>query len=400
MSDPVIVGAGMTRFARDKTSTLKSLAEAAVTAALTDAGLDAADIDLVVAGNAAAGLTTGQEMIRAQVELSGTALGGVPMLNVENACATSSSALHVATMAVRSGEYETVLVLGTEKMTSEDKTATLAAIASGADVSQLAAYTRELTGRDGPAESFFMEVYAQLARDYMERTGATPADFAQVAVKNHHHGTLNPNAQYREEVTVEQVLASRMVADPLTVMMCSPIADGGAALVVTSAERASTRRDPARAVHIRASATVSGVAGGSSPSPAERAAARAYAQAGIGPGDLHVVEVHDAAAPSELMIYEELGLCPADGGAELLRSGATALGGRVPVNPSGGLTSKGHPLGATGCGQIVELVEQLRGEAGDRQVDGARFALAENGGGYLHPDPAVCVITILEKAER
>jgi acetyl-CoA acetyltransferase len=397
MSDPVIVGAGMTPFTRDRSSTLRSLAEQAVNAALADAGLQPADVDLVVAGNAAAGLTTGQEMIRGQVQLAGTALGGVPLLNVENACATSSSALHVATMAIRSGEYETVLVLGTEKMTSDDKAATLAAIASGADVTRLADYTRELTGRDGAAESFFMAVYAQLARQYMERTGATPADFAQVAVKNHHHGTLNPKAQYREEVTVEQVLGSRMVVDPLTVMMCSPIADGGAALVVCSEERARALPG-ARPIHIRASATVTGVVGGSSPSPAERAVAKAYEQACVGPDDLDVLEVHDAAAPSELIIYEELGLCPADHGPELLRSGATALGGRIPVNPSGGLTSKGHPLGATGCGQIVELVEQLRGEAGGRQVDGARIALAENGGGYLHPDPAVCVITILEQA--
>jgi acetyl-CoA acetyltransferase len=399
MSDPVIVGAGMTAFARDPACTLQTLAAEAVEIALADCGVQPGDVELVVAGNAAAGLTTGQEMIRGQVELAATALAGVPVLNTENACATSSSALHIACLAVSSGQYETVVVLGTEKMTAGDKRKTLEAVATGADVMQLAGYTRELTGRDGPAESFFMEVYAHLARDYMQRTGATPSDFAQIAVKNHHHGTFNPKAQYRDEVTVEQVLGSRMVADPLTVMMCSPIADGGAALVVTSAERAARLAD-ARPVKILASSTTTGIVGGGERSPAERAVAKAYEQAGVGPEDVDVVELHDAAAPSELMLYEELGLCNAGEGPAFLRSGATALGGRVPVNPSGGLTSKGHPLGATGCGQIVELVEQLRGEAGERQVEGARIALAENGGGYLHPDPAVCVVTILEGRSR
>jgi acetyl-CoA acyltransferase len=230
----------------------------------------------------------------------------------------------------------------------------------------------------------------------MAASGATERDFAQVAVKNHRHGSMNPKAQYRNLVTVEEVLASRVISEPLTLLMCSPIGDGAAAVVVCSPEAA--QRYGAEAVRIRASALVTGMVDEKSdPSPAERAARRAYEQAGIQPADVDVVEVHDASAPAELVVYEELGLCGSGAGPAHLASGATSLGGRQPVNVSGGLLSKGHPVGATGCAQIVELVEQLRGRCGDRQVDGARIALAENAGGFLNPDAAAAVVTILSK---
>jgi acetyl-CoA acetyltransferase len=226
----------------------------------------------------------------------------------------------------------------------------------------------------------------------MAQSGATAEDFAQVAVKNHRHGALNPLAQYREEVTVEQVLASREIANPLTLLMCSPIGDGAAALVLSVPERVKA----GQAVRVRGTALVSGTERTQrEPGAVERAAGRAFQQAGIGPEDLDVVELHDAAAPAELMVYEELGLCGPGDGPELLASGETALGGRRPVNPSGGLLSKGHPIGATGCGQLVELVNQLRGRCGDRQVPDARVALAENGGGFLGTDAAATVVTIL-----
>jgi acetyl-CoA acetyltransferase len=239
-----------------------------------------------------------------------------------------------------------------------------------------------------------MDVYALLARRYSEKSGADERDFAQVAVKNHRHGALNPKAQYREEVTVEEVLASRRISGPLHLLMCSPIGDGAAALVVCSAERAAAAG--ADAVHVRATAIASG-RDDDGPVAVERAAARAYEQAGVGPEDIDLAEVHDAAAPAELQIYEELGLCGPGEGPALLASGATTLGGRVPVNPSGGLLSKGHPVGATGCAQLVELTEHLRGRAGARQVEGARIGLAENAGGFLGPDQAVASVTILSR---
>jgi acetyl-CoA acetyltransferase len=227
----------------------------------------------------------------------------------------------------------------------------------------------------------------------MRSSGATREDFAQVAVKSHRHAALNPYAQYRTEVTVDDVLASREIAPPLTLLMCSPIGDGAAALVVCSPEMA--RRLGAQ-VRVRACSLVSGRdrrAG--EPGAVERAAETAYEQAGLGPGNLDVIELHDAAAPAELITYEELGLCGEGEGPALLASGATALGGKIPVNLSGGLLSKGHPIGATGCGQLVELADQLRGRCGQRQAAGARVALAQNGGGFLGTDAAAMVVTVL-----
>ena len=239
-----------------------------------------------------------------------------------------------------------------------------------------------------------MDIYAASSRAYMKSSGATREDFAEVAVKSHRHAALNPYAQYRTEVTVDDVLASREIAPPLTLLMCSPIGDGAAALVVCSPEMA--RRLGAQ---VRVRACCAGQRAGPRAGRArERSSARpqaAYEQAGLGPGDLDVVELHDAAAPAELITYEELGLCGEGEGPALLASGATALGGRLPVNPSGGLLSKGHPIGATGCGQLVELADQLRGRCGPRQVAGARVALAQNGGGFLGTDAAAMVVTVL-----
>ncbi len=246
----------------------------------------------------------------------------------------------------------------------------------------------------GASRSFFMDIYAYLAREYMQRSDATAADFARVAAKNHRHGSLNPKAQYRDRVTVEQVLAARPIADPLTLTMCSPLGDGAAAVLLCSPAWARARG--ADAVRLLASVLVSGQVDPSEPA-VERAARRAYELAGVGPQDVDVAEVHDAAAPAELIVYEEIGLAAPGEGAALLRSGATELGGRVPVNVSGGLISKGHPVGATGCAQIVELTEQLRGHAGERQVESARVALAENAGGFLDTEPAAVGIHVLAR---
>jgi acetyl-CoA acetyltransferase len=389
-----IIGVGMTQFGKHPAASLRDQGVSAVTEALRDADLTEDAIDLVIHANAVGGLLTGQEMTRGQVVVSGTKLAGKPLINVENACASSSTGLHVAAVAIRSGMYDTVLVVGNEKMTGRDTRTVLDALTSAADVDRIAAYNRELTGRDVPLDSFFMEVYAKETRDYMSRSGATAHDFAEVAAKNSEHAALNPKAQYRTRRTAEEILASRTIADPLTMLMCSPIADGAAALVVQATDRL---RDPTPAVGVRGTAVLTGIPGGTEVSLERRTARLAYEQAGIGPSDLDVVELHDAASPNELIVYEELGLCPPGDGPKLLASGATALGGATPVNTSGGLVSRGHPVGATGAAQLVELVTQLRGRAGPRQVEGARIGLAENAGGYSHPEAAACAVTILSK---
>lgn len=406
MTEVDIVGTAMTRFGKFPDSTVRSLAEEAVADALADAGLTAADVGMVFFSNAVAGIITGQEMIRGQVALRHTGLLGVPMVNVENACASASTAFHLAVGAVASGSVDVALAVGAEKMTHEDKARSFAAIGTAVDLLQLDDLKRWTRGGsagsplpeeaedDGGKRSFFMDVYAANTRAYMRATGATAEDFAEVAVKSHEHAALNPKAQYRSPVTAEEVLAARVVSDPLTLLMCSPIGDGAAAVVVCSAERA--RRLGARPVRVRSCELVSGTdRSGDEPGAVERAAARAYDRAGVGPQDLDVVELHDAAAPAELITYEELGLCGPGEGAALLRSGETRLGGRRVVNPSGGLLSKGHPIGATGAAQLVELADQLRDRCGQRQVPGARVALAENGGGFLGADAAAMVVTVL-----
>lgn len=395
MNDIVIAGAAMTPFGKTQLG-LRELAGRAATDALADAGARAEEVGMVFFANAGAGLITGQEMIRGQVALRDTALHGVPIVNVENACASSSSAAYLAAMAVASGQCEVAVAVGAEKMTHEDRRRPMAAIGSAIDLERADDLARSIASGNGGegSGSLFMDIYASLARDYMERSGATERDFAAVAVKSHDHAALNPNAQYRERVTADEVLESRRISGPLTLLMCSPIGDGAAAVVFSSREWARSRG--ADAVCLLGGSLVSG-RDAAGESAVERAVARAYEQAGIGPGDVDLVELHDAAAPAELILYEELGLAAPGEGPALLASGATRLGGRVPVNPSGGLLSKGHPVGATGCAQLVELVEQLRGHAGERQVEGARIGLAENAGGYLGPDLAAACVTILAR---
>jgi acetyl-CoA acyltransferase len=400
-----IIGAGTTRFGRHPDADMRSLAEVATRTALDDAGLSPGDVGMVVFGNAVDGVLHGQEMVRGEVALRHAGFRGVPILNVENACASSSSAFHIACLAVRAGAVDVALVVGAEKLTHPEKARSFAAVATATDLvaepDLRRAVAATLLGADaslGPPlnRSPLMDRYAAKARHYMERAGAGVEDFARVTEKNRGNGSLNPHAQFRTPVTVDEVLASRMVADPLRLLMCAPVGDGAAALVVAS--DSYVRRTGAAAVGI---AACSVTAGGSHPAaraPAERAARAAYAEAGLGPLDMDVAEVHDACAPAELWIYEELGLCGPGDAAKLLRDGTTRLGGRIPVNPSGGLLSKGHPLGATGCGQLVELTDQLRGRAGDRQVPGARVGLAHNCGGLVDGEEAVAVVTILSVA--
>ncbi|HEY0397823.1 MAG TPA: thiolase family protein [Acidimicrobiia bacterium] len=400
-----VVGAGATTFGPHPGADLRSLAAEAAGAALRDAGLTPADVQLVAFGNAADGVLHGQEMIRGEVALRQAGFRGVPILNIENACASSSSAFHIACLAVRAGAADVALAVGVEKLTHPHKSRSFAAVATATDLVAEPELRRAIAATllGGDAEegvpplvrSPLMDRYADKAQHFMDRTGATVEDFARVSEKNRRHGSFNPHAQFRTPVSVDEVLASRMVADPLRLLMCAPVGDGAAALVVASDDYA--RRTGRTGVIVAASAIATGDAAPGAGPPSERAARVAYEQAHLGPLDVDVAEVHDACAPAELWIYEELGFCGPAESAKLLASGATGLGGRVPVNPSGGLLSKGHPLGATGCGQLVELTDQLRGRAGDRQVRGARVALAHNCGGLVDGEEAVAVVTILAK---
>jgi acetyl-CoA acetyltransferase len=394
----------MTRFGKYPDRGLKDLSREAVEAALSSAGAEKADLEIAVVGNAAAGLISGQECIRAQVLLRDLGIDKIPMVNTENACASSSTALQVAWLYVASGMYDVALALGVEKMYTEDKGKTMAAFSAGVDVEQLKQIMQQLkppseqkSGSEsgaGKSRSLFMDIYAAGARAHMAKYGTTKEHYAQVAVKNHHNGSLNPHAQYRERYSLEEILASPPVAEPLTRLMCAPIGDGAAAAVLVSDKKA--RQYTTNPVWIRGTALVSG-----SDHPSEdgrtggRAARTAFDMAGMAPEDVDVAEVHDASAPAELMIYEELGFCGEGEGGKLIDEGATEIGGGLPVNTSGGLISKGHPVGATGVAQAYEIWLQLRGEAGDRQVQDARVGLTHNGGGMVRGEAAATTVHLL-----
>lgn len=400
MRDVAVVGAGMTRFAKYPDRGLKDLSREAVDAALDAAGIDKKALNIAVVGNAAAGLTTGQECIRAQVILRSMGIDRIPMVNTENACASSSTALQVAWLYVASGMYDVALALGVEKMYSPDKGRAMSTFSAGVDVEELRQIMEQLKppsekgagmeGGAGKSRSLFMDIYAAGARAHMAKYGTTREQFAKVAVKNHNNGSLNPHAQYQERYTVQEILDSPPVAEPLTRLMCAPIGDGAAAAVVASADFA--RRHATTPVWIRGTALVSGADDRSAgDGTAGRAVRQALEMAGMAIDDIGVMEVHDASAPAELLLYEEIGLCGPGEGGRLIDEGATEIGGRIPVNTSGGLLAKGHPVGATGVAQAVEIWLQLRGFAGQRQVPGVKTGLTHNGGGMVRGEAAATV---------
>src|SRR6266851_1943038 len=395
-----ILGTGMTRFGRWPGEELLSLSEAAVAEALADAGLRPREVQMVLFGNAVEGVLHGQEMIRAEVALRRTGLHGVPMINVENACASSSSAFQLACMAVSSGAAEVVLVVGAEQLTHRDKQRTFAALATAVDLYEhvsLAAQVSAAGATEGVSHSPLMDLYAAKSRAFMDDSGSTVEDLARVSVKNRLHGSLNPLAQFRRTVDLDTVLGSRLISDPLRLLMCAPIGDGAAAVAVTSADYA--RRSERPYVLVNGIGLTSNGADSHAAQPVARAARAAFDQAGLEPDDIDVAEVHDACSAAELWLYEEVGFAKPGDAAQLIRSGATQLGGGIPVNVSGGLLARGHPLGATGCAQLVELANQLRGRCGGRQVAGARTALAQNSGGILDDgDEAAAAVTILSRA--
>jgi acetyl-CoA acetyltransferase len=340
-------------------------------------------------------------------------VGSIPVTNVENACAGGSTALHVACTGIKAGMYDVALAVGSEKITNPNKALSLGAYATCMDVGNFEKHIRDIMelsktftvklpedqSAPGEGRSIFMDAYALGARWHMSRFGSTQQQLAVICAKNHFHGSLNPLAQYQHTMTEEEVLADKAVAYPLTRAMCAPVGDGAAAAVVCSKEYLKKLVN-ARPVRIRASVLGSGADRDiNAPDIGERLSKKAYDAAGIGPEEIDFAELHDATSWGELHQTESMGFCPMGEGGPFAESGATRLGGKMPINTSGGLECKGHPIGASGLSQIHELVVQLRGDAGKRQVDGARIGLAENGGGNIGVEEAAMGIHILEKVK-
>ena len=375
----------MTRFGKFLDKSLQDLAYEPIWDVIRESNIDPHDIDLAFVGNAYAGLITGQESIRGQVILREAGVAGIPIVNVENACASGSTAFCLAHKAVASGQAELALAVGAEKLYCDDTARSLKVLSTSSDL--------DLEGRMG---MLFAGIYAMRVRAHMEKYGLTREQLAKVAVKNHDHGALNPYAQYRDRVSLEEVLNSRMIADPITLFMTCPLGDGAAAVLVGTKEMAS--RMDKRPVKIGSSVLGSfGFTGKDEPSIVARVSRRAFQEAGVTPQDIQVAEVHDAVAPIELYLYEELGLCGPGESGRLIDERATWFDGKLPVNTSGGLTAKGHPAGATGLAQVAEIVWQMRGEAGQRQINPLpNVGLVENGGGNVAGETAVVAVHILK----
>jgi acetyl-CoA acyltransferase len=388
VSTAAIVGVGLTPFGRFQDRPLGELAGEAISGALADAGMEPADVEAAFVANSMASVTTGQVAIVGQAVLRPLGFSAIPVYNVDNACAASSSALDLAVQAVESGRAEVVLVAGVEKLFGKVRGDSYRALNGAVDTDFLNA-----SRIDPESESVFVvSIYPERLARYRAKYGLEARTLAEIAVKNRGNAALNPRAQFTAPISLDDVLGSRVVAEPLTALMCAPISDGASAVVVTSRDRA--RSAGARPVWIRGIATGMGAPPGGETVIA-RIARRAFAEAGISPADIDVAEVHDSIAFNELLAYEELGLCPAGEGARFAESGASGLSGTVPVNTSGGLESRGHPVAATGLAQIAELTAQLRHEAGDRQVSDVRVAVAENAGGFAVDDTAAAVVTVL-----
>lgn len=411
MTQLYVAGIAMTKFGPALGASVKSLTSEAVAACLQDAGAVAADVQATFFSNTLQGVLEGQLSISGQIALKHAGIERVPIVNVENACASGSTAFWLACQHLKAGAADIALTVGVEKMVFEaepQRAAVMRAFEGGMDVAEGDEALNTLValgaGVDGPSgeghRTRFMDIYAALCRAHMARFGTTQRQLAIVASKNHDHSVHNEKCHYRKPMSVDQVLASRLLGYPLTVAMCSPLSDGAAAVLLCTEAGLNRLQAQAPQVIVKACELTSA----SSRSfdafeqhVARRASKAAYERAGLGPEDIDVAEVHDAAAFGEIFMTELVGFCPLGEGGSLAESGATRIGGRIPVNPSGGLESKGHPIGATGLGQIYELTLQLRGAAGARQVEGARTALQENSGGLLGIEEGAAVVTILQR---
>ncbi|MEJ8574255.1 thiolase family protein [Microbaculum marinum] len=379
MRETAVIGVGMIPFGKYPEKTIADLGWPAVKQALEDAGIDGRELGAAYCGSALSGMMPGQRI------LGRMGLSGIPVFNVENACSSSSSALRAAVLAIRSGACDTALVIGVEKLT------------------RFGGGTLPLEREDWEVQQGMVmpALYAMRAKRYMHDFGLTERQLAQVSVKNRANGAMNPDAQMRAPVTVEEVLSSRLIADPFTLLQCCPTGDGSAAIVLADAATARRyRRDPVfvRASDLSSGKHTDGFRDMTMPEITVRGAGHAYEEAGIGPDDVDLAEVHDAFSIAELLYYEAFGFCGRGEAGAFVERGDSAIDGKVAVNPSGGLLAKGHPVGATGAAQAVEVVRQLRGECGDRQVEGARVGLAHaTGGGISGFDHGACSIHIFSR---
>lgn len=407
MRDALILGIGMTRFGRHLNKSHEQLTQIAVRAALQDAGIEGREIDMAVYANVIQGVFAGEMSIPGEYALRPLGISGARSFHVEQACASSTVGLHLAIDYVRAGLAEVALVVGVEKLYSDDRAKRFAVFQQERDLVEARTFidrTAHLLqpvpeGKASESPNVLMEAYAAQARLHMATYGTTQAQIAAVAAKDHTHSQWNPLSQYREAMSVEQILAAPQVAWPLTNPMCAPISDGAAAAVVCTA--AVAKRFTGLPVRVLAAENRNGT--DRAPDDyakhvTRRVASVAYEKAGLGPQDIDLAEVHDASSIGEIIQTEALGLVDPGAAGAAAERGVTALGGRIPVNTSGGLVSKGHPLGATGIGQIHELVLQLRGGAGARQVEGARIAIAENSGGFYGVEDGMSAVTILARS--
>ncbi len=419
MRDVFVIGVGTTRFAKHLDRTIKSLAAEALKKTLDDADIGKEILDAVYFSNSSWGYFTNQHCIRGQVALRDEGIMGIPIYNLENACASGATAFHSAWLGVASGLYDCTLAIGAEKMYDEDKIKMFGGFATGTDFENIGAHLADMqkisgnlnleipqddsAGGAGKNRSAFMDLYSVGTRWHIDKYGTTQKQLAVIASKNHYHSSMNPNAQFQKKMSVEEVLAGRGVSWPLTVPMCAPVGDGAAGAVLCSADFLKNIDRNTRLIKILASVLGSGTDRGFNEERMDiacRVSQKAYDVAGVGPEDIDVAEVHDATAYGELHQSEALGFCPMGEGGPFAESGATTLGGKIPINVSGGLESRGHPVGASGLGQIHELVTQLRHEAGPRQVENCRLALSENGGGNLGYEEASMGIHIFERMEK
>ncbi|HEC09615.1 MAG TPA: thiolase family protein [Acidimicrobiales bacterium] len=378
MTQVHVVGVGMTRFGRHPDSDAADLGAAALMEAIADADIDPRLIEAAYCGHVFQGMVTGQRVL-AQVGLA-----GLPLANVENACSSGATAIREASFSIRAGEYDVVAAIGTEHLTSQFR----------------GALTPDPSDPEAAVGATMPGVYAMRARRYMEEFGMTREQLALIPVKNKANAARNPLAHFRKEISVADVLESRPIADPLRLHDCSPVTDGSAVVILMS-DRAAARHANGRSVRLAASALRTGSVDTEPTSmtfePLTRDTARdAYEKAGIGPEDVDFCEVHDCFSIAEVLRVEGLGLFPQGEYPIAVERGEASIGGRLPVNPSGGLIGKGHPLGGTGVAQVVELVRQLRGESGERQIEGARVGLAHcRGGKAVGIEGAACTVQIL-----
>ncbi|MBA55043.1 MAG: thiolase [Pseudomonadales bacterium] len=411
MTDIFIIGVGMTRFGRHPEKSLKQLSALAVDEALQDAQLQRQHINEIHFANCVQGYMDGQHMIRGHAIFLEQGFQGIPIFNLESGCASGSMAFHMAVRSLLADQADIVMAVGAEKMVCDDKSKMFNAFTSAWDVHRTAWQMDTISGmtcagtippgsQSEKGYSPFMDVYKAEFIQHQALYNSTPQQVAAICAKNHQHSVHNPKAQFQQPYTQEDVLNAPPITYPLTLPMCAPISDGAAAVILCNSKKLAQLGVSKRAVRILASVTGSGRE--RAPEQLEQHIVRlvgdkAYDQAGVAPADIDVAELHDATAVGELIETENLRFCAPGEGGVMAQQGATRLGGRIPLNTSGGLESRGHPIAATGIAQLYDLVQQLRQEAGPRQVAGARIGLQCNVGGFWGVEEASAHVAILSR---